>query len=122
MASSNVLYNYSSIRRIELVFKSPKTTKVYGVGAEAAYELLKNKKPKEIVVGVIDSGVEVDHEDLKESMWINEDEIPNNGLDDDNNGYIDDIHGWSFLGGDSLDMNYEAFEIARMYLKSASFF
>ena len=120
-----LLMSYIIIAQSEALnwyLKSPKTTKVYGVGAEAAYELLKNKKPKEIVVGVIDSGVEVDHEDLKESMWINEDEIPNNGLDDDNNGYIDDIHGWSFLGGDSLDMNYEAFELARMYLKSASYF
>ena len=47
---------------------------------------------------MIDSGVDIEHEDLKGQIWVNEDEIPNNGIDDDNNGYIDDVHGWNFLG------------------------
>jgi subtilisin family serine protease len=95
--------------------KSPKGDKVYGTGADKAYELLKDKKPQEVVVAVIDSGVEVDHPDLKDVIWVNADEIPGNGIDDDNNGYIDDVHGWSFLGGVSEDINHESMEIARMY-------
>ena len=48
-------------------------------------------------------------------IWVNEDEIPNNNIDDDENGYIDDVHGWSFLGGKTEDINYESYELARMY-------
>ena len=48
----------------------------------------------------IDSGIDWKHEDLKDIMWVNQDEIPDNGKDDDNNGYIDDIHGWNFIGGE----------------------
>ncbi|KJD36702.1 peptidase S8 [Tamlana sedimentorum] len=70
-----------------------------GMSVEKAYaEIIKNKKGKKIIVAVIDSGIDIDHEDLNDVIWTNEDEIPNNGKDDDNNGYIDDIHGWNFLG------------------------
>lgn len=72
---------------------------MFGTGAEAAYELLKGKTANEVIVAVIDSGVEVEHEDLKDVLWVNKGEIPSNGIDDDKNGYIDDVHGWSFLGG-----------------------
>ena len=65
---------------------------------EKAYNYLKKKKSQTVIVGVIDSGVDIEHEDLKGQIWVNEDEIPNNGIDDDNNGYIDDVHGWNFLG------------------------
>ena len=50
----------------------------------------------DVVVAVLDTGVDVNHPDLKDNIWINEDEIPDNGEDDDENGYIDDIHGWNF--------------------------
>ena len=102
--------------------KHPEKDKVFGVGATEAYKLLQNKKPKEVIVAVIDSGVETDHPDLKDVIWINSDEIPANGIDDDKNGYIDDIHGWSFLGGKELDINNEAMEIARMYQKESKYF
>ena len=69
-----------------------------GMYTEKAYKYLKKKKSQTVVVGVIDSGVDIEHEDLKGQIWVNEDEIPNNGIDDDNNGYIDDVHGWNFLG------------------------
>ncbi len=95
--------------------QDPKADKVYGAGVEEAYKTLGDRKAKKVIVAVIDSGVEVDHEDLKDVVWINEDEIPGNGIDDDNNGYIDDIHGWSFLGGETEDINYEATELARIY-------
>ena len=83
---------------------------------------MKNKKSKQVIVAVIDSGVETDHEDLKDVIWVNEDEIPNNNIDDDENGYIDDVHGWSFLGGKTEDINYESYELARMYHNLNSYF
>lgn len=91
---------------------------VLGVSSERAYsELLKDKKPKKkIIVAVIDSGVEADHEDLKDVMWTNTKEIAGNGIDDDKNGYIDDIHGWSFLGNKSGEnINYATLELTRAY-------
>ena len=59
---------------------------------------MKKKKSQTVIVGVIDSGVDIEHKDLEGQIWINEDEIAGNGIDDDNNGYIDDVHGWNFLG------------------------
>ncbi|WP_341898843.1 S8 family serine peptidase [Synechococcus sp. UW140] len=56
---------------------------------------LKNSA-KDIIVAVIDSGVYIEHPDLKDNIWVNKREIPGNGLDDDNNGYVDDINGWNF--------------------------
>jgi subtilisin family serine protease len=102
--------------------KDPRTEKVFGVGAEKAYQLLNEKKPKDVIVAVIDSGVEIDHPDLKDVIWVNEDEIPNNGIDDDKNGYIDDIHGWSFLGGSSDDIDKEALELARICRNEDKYF
>ena len=68
-----------------------------GVSSDRTYkELLKGRKSKTVVVAILDSGVDADHEDLKSVMWTNPKEIPNNGKDDDSNGYIDDIHGWNF--------------------------
>ncbi|WP_242092454.1 S8 family peptidase [Aestuariivivens sediminicola] len=70
-----------------------------GMSVDKAYaEIIKNKKGKSVTVAVIDSGIDINHEDLNDVVWTNEDEIPNNGKDDDNNGYIDDVHGWNFLG------------------------
>jgi len=88
---------------------------VRGISTEKAYnELLKGKKSTTIIVGVIDSGVEIDHQDLKDMIWVNPKEIPNNGKDDDNNGYIDDINGWDFLGGkDGKDVDQDNYEVTR---------
>ena len=94
---------------------NPSTDKIYGAGVEKAYETLKGKKSKTVIVAVIDGGVDIDHEDLKGVIWTNPGEIPNNGIDDDHNGYIDDVHGWSFLGGKNGDVNYESTELARLY-------
>lgn len=99
------------------ILMDPISDKIYGAGVEKAYEKLKDKKPKTIIVAVIDSGVDTDHEDLKDVIWTNTAEIPDNGIDDDKNGYADDIHGWSFLGGKNGDINHEASELARMYHK-----
>ncbi len=91
----------------------------YGVSSYKAYQqLLKNKKPqKTVIVAVLDSGVDFDHEDLKDVMWTNPGEIPGNGKDDDHNGYVDDIHGWNFIGGkDGRNVDHEQLELTRLYL------
>ncbi|MEC3906236.1 S8 family serine peptidase [Tamlana sp. 2201CG12-4] len=70
-----------------------------GMSVDKAYtELIKKKKGKKVIVAVIDSGIDIDHEDLNAIIWTNKGEIPNNGKDDDKNGYVDDVHGWNFLG------------------------
>ena len=75
------------------------TDTIPGMSVDRAYnEILKGRKGKTVIVGVIDSGVDIEHEDLKDVIWTNKGEIAGNGKDDDNNGYIDDIHGWNFLG------------------------
>ena len=82
-----------------------------GMSVDKAYaEIIKNKKGKKIIVAVIDSGIDIDHEDLNNVLWTNTKETPNNGIDDDNNGYIDDIHGWNFLG-DGYDEQLEFIRI-----------
>ncbi|MFV7236441.1 S8 family peptidase [Flavobacterium sp. ZB4R12] len=78
-----------------------------GMSVDKAYsELLKGKKGVTVIVGIVDSGVDIEHEDLKSVVWTNKKEIAGNGIDDDKNGYIDDIHGWNFLG-DITKENYE---------------
>lgn len=79
-------------------FNQNKTSNIIGVSAEKVYQEYSNKVTKTIIVAVIDNGVDVNHEDLKNKIWVNEKEIPNNNIDDDNNGYVDDINGWNFLG------------------------
>ena len=75
------------------------TDTIPGMSVDKAYsEIIKNNKGETVIVAVIDSGIDIDHEDLDDVIWVNEDEIPNNGIDDDKNGYVDDVHGWNFLG------------------------
>ncbi|MDG1147120.1 MAG: S8 family peptidase [Crocinitomicaceae bacterium] len=69
-----------------------------GMQTEKAYKKLKKRKSKTVIVAIIDSGVDIEHEDLRGKIWVNTDEIAGNGIDDDKNGYIDDVHGWNFLG------------------------
>lgn len=94
----------------------PKLDKVPGVSTERTYnELLKGKTSKTVVVAVIDGGTEVNHEDLKPIIWVNPGEIAGNGIDDDNNGYIDDINGWNFIGGAEKNINEDNLEVTRLY-------
>jgi subtilisin family serine protease len=87
---------------------------VPGMSVDKAYaELLKGKKSSTVIVGIVDSGVDIRHEDLQGQIWTNPKEIANNGKDDDNNGYIDDMHGWNFLG----DSNDERLEKTRIVAK-----
>ncbi len=78
-----------------------------GMSVDKAYsEIIKGKKGQTVIVAVIDSGIDIKHEDLDGVIWTNRKEIAGNGKDDDNNGYIDDIHGWNFLG-DGYDEQLE---------------
>ncbi|WP_372638790.1 S8 family peptidase [Fodinibius sp.] len=95
-------------------------TQFRGISSELAYEhVLDNRSPEqEVVVAVIDGGVDIEHEDLKENIWVNEDEIPGNGKDDDENGYVDDVHGWNFIGGpDGENVDHDTFELTRIYAR-----
>lgn len=86
-----------------------------GMSVYKAYaEEVKDYKGKNVIVAVLDSGVDIDHEDLSPVIWINKDEVKDNGIDDDKNGYIDDIHGWNFLG-DIVGENLEMTRIIRQY-------
>ncbi|NOT37139.1 MAG: S8 family serine peptidase [Saprospiraceae bacterium] len=88
-----------------------------GISLDNAYAKLKDKKSKTIVVAVLDSGVDAEHEDLASVMWVNADEIKGNGKDDDHNGYIDDIHGWNFIGGKNGNISSDSYEVTRLYSK-----
>ncbi len=84
-----------------------------GMSVDRAYEILKDRKFDRIIVGVVDSGVDIEHPDLQGVIWTNSKEIAGNGIDDDNNGYIDDVHGWNFLG----NAEHENLEFTRIVKK-----
>lgn len=91
-----------------------------GISLQQAYDFVKEKNlsSHEIIVAVIDSGIDTGHVDLADNLWVNPNEIPYNGIDDDHNGYIDDIHGWNFLGNDKgYCVEGETLELTRLYRK-----
>lgn len=88
----------------------------YGISLDATYQFLVTKKSTPVIVAVIDSGVDTTHEDLKQILWHNPGEIPGNGIDDDCNGYIDDVYGWNFLGNrDGTNLRKTTDERTRLY-------
>ena len=95
-----------------------KSSGFYGVSADKAYSFLKSKnlKSKTVIVAIIDSGIDTLQEDLKDILWTNPKEIPGNGIDDDHNGYVDDVHGWNFIGGkDGQNVKEDSYEGSRVY-------
>ncbi len=94
----------------------PEQDQINGVSTERTYqELLKGRAAREVVVAVIDGGVDPEHEDLKDVMWRNPGEIPGNGIDDDQNGYVDDIYGWNFIGGkNGENVHHDTYELTRI--------
>jgi len=93
---------------------------VYGISLDKAYDFLrlKNLKSRPVVVAVIDSGVDTLQEDLVHIFWTNPEEIPGNGIDDDHNGYVDDVHGWNFIGGkDGSNVKDDSQEEGRVYYR-----
>ncbi|QNF34538.1 S8 family serine peptidase [Adhaeribacter swui] len=94
------------------------TDKVPGISTEKAYERLQNRTSRTVVVAIIDSGVDIKHEDLQGIIWVNSKEISGNGIDDDKNGYVDDVNGWSFLGNKSGEnVKDDTYELTRQYAR-----
>ena len=116
------LYGFSQKEEIPKGWHMMDQTKdgYYGISIDKAYEFVKTKKLKgnTVIVAVIDSGVDTLHEDLKPILWKNPKEVPGNGIDDDRNGYVDDVYGWNFLGGrDGRNVEQDSYEAARVYHK-----
>lgn len=98
----------------------PATDSLYGISLNKAYQFLKdkNKSSQTITVAVLDGGIDTAHEDLKNIIWNNTKEIPGNGIDDDKNGYADDMHGWNFLGNkDGSCLKRASDEKSRVYYR-----
>jgi len=90
-----------------------------GLDTRTAYQtVLENRAPRDTVrVAIIDSGFDIDHEDLSGKVWTNADEVPGNEVDDDGNGYVDDVHGWNFIGGpNGKSVNEDTYELTRIYV------
>ena len=94
------------------------TDSIPGMSIAKAYQFLEGKKGVNVIVAIADSGIDVEHEDLKDVAWVNSKEIAGNNIDDDKNGYVDDIHGWNFLGGkDGSIVNADQLELTRIVKK-----
>ena len=97
------------------------TDTIPGMSLDKAYQFLEGKTGETVIVAVIDSGIDIEHEDLKDVLWTNPKEIAGNNIDDDKNGYVDDIYGWNFLGGNGVAAP-EQLEITRIVAKLNSRF
>jgi cell wall-associated protease len=99
------------------------TDSIPGMSIAKAYQFLEGKKGSTVIVAIADSGIDVEHEDLINVAWGNPNEIAGNNIDDDNNGYIDDIHGWNFLGSkDGKIVNSDQLEMTRIVKKGMDLF
>lgn len=87
---------------------------VPGIGLYRAIPTIKNENSSPIIIAVIDSGIDYNHPEIKDWMWINSPEELPNGIDNDHNGFVDDVHGWNFLSGKNGDMAFTQLEITRL--------
>ena len=96
------------------------TDTIPGMSLDKAYrDVIGSKKGQKIIVAVLDSGMDLKHEDLNDVLWVNKGEKPGDGKDNDNNGYIDDIHGYNFLG-ESYNEQLEFARVIRLGLGDAA--
>ena len=98
--------------------KDVKTSGYYGISVDKAYQFLAEKKLESspVIVAILDDGIDTSHEDLHKILWVNKREIAGNGIDDDGNGYIDDVHGWNYLGNkDGRNVTSNSSEWIRVY-------
>ncbi|GAB3962669.1 S8 family peptidase [Spirosoma harenae] len=119
ISASACLFSVVALAQETQWYLQDKTDNKAGISVEKTYrELLKDRKPTPVVVAVIDGGIDTTHEDLRRVLWVNPKEIPGNGKDDDKNGYVDDVHGWNFIGGkDGRNVSYETTEVTRLYVQ-----
>lgn len=104
-------------------YKDFQKDSILGISLDKAYnQIIKGRKGKKVIVAIIDTEIDVNHEELKGSIWINSDEIPNNNIDDDKNGYVDDINGWNFLGKRGYDEFISNYNYTRILKKYSSKF
>ena len=117
ISASVCLFSIAASAQTTQWYLLDKTDKTAGISVDRTYrELLKDRKPTPVVVAVIDGGIDTTHEDLRRVLWANPKEIAGNGKDDDKNGYVDDVHGWNFIGGkDGRNVTYETAEVTRLY-------
>ena len=95
----------------------PTKDSIAGISLNQAYELLKGRTSQPVIVGIIDSGVDIEHEDLKDIIWKNPKETPDNNADDDKNGYTDDLTGWNFMGAkDGTTYTTDQEEVTQIYV------
>ena len=90
---------------------------VPGISLKKAYDYLEGRPSKKVLVAIIDSGYELDHEAFDGKLWVNDGEIAGNGKDDDGNGFVDDVNGWNFIGGSGGNITNETLELTREYRK-----
>ena len=96
---------------------------IAGMSLTKAYDFLEGKKSQVVIVAIADSGLDIEHEDLKDILWINADEVKGNNKDDDKNGYVDDVFGWNFLGNTKGDIvTKDQLEITRIVKKGRAKF
>lgn len=118
LAQTNPAENEQKALPADWFLLDPETDFFQGASAERVYNtLLKGKPSRTVIVAVIDSGVDIYHEDLKDVIWVNTKEIPGNGIDDDKNGYADDVYGWNFIGGKNGNVNEDTYELTREYVR-----
>lgn len=120
ISASNCLWAQSKNASLPLdwFLRDPQQDSVQGMSVEKTYAtLLKGQPAHEIVVAVIDTGIDIDHEDLKDVIWTNPGEIAGNNIDDDKNGYIDDVHGWNFIGGKNGNVNHDTDDLTREFIR-----
>jgi subtilisin family serine protease len=120
----NRVHNLTEVEKKSWHLKDIELDTIPGISLQRAYDsLLVGKKGKEVIIAVLDTKLDIHHEDLKKQLWVNKKEIPNNNIDDDNNGYIDDIHGWNFLGNsDGEDLLYQKYSCLRIVEKYEPYF
>ena len=94
-------------------FSDPVLDTLPGISLEKTKEVVGNRKASEVIIAIVDSGVDINHPLFDDKLWVNEDEIPGNNIDDDANGFVDDVHGYNFLG----ESYYEQMEYVRMIAK-----
>lgn len=101
----------------------PDKDSVFGVSTNRSYSsILKGRFLQKVIVAVIDGGIDTSHEDLRTVIWNNPKEIIGNEVDDDLDGYVDDVHGWNFIGGKSGNVEFDNLELTRYIRSKHAFF